>query len=95
MKKVVYTNHLKLRLYLRKIPLDYPKIIFENPEYIFFDNMEKRNIAIKKLKYNNKLRNIMIAYEEINNIIEIVTIHPISEEKIINRINSRRWIKNE
>ena len=37
----------------------------------------------------------MIAYEHINETIEIVTIHPISDEKIINRITSMRWIENE
>lgn len=50
-------------------------------------------IAIKKLEYNKKLRNMMIAYEEKESKIEIITIHPITDEKIINRIMSRRWTK--
>jgi len=37
----------------------------------------------------------MIAYEEKEGKIEIVTIHPITDEKIINRIMSKRWTKNE
>ena len=58
---VIYTEHLKTRLNLRKIPEDYPKIILENPDEEFFDIFEKRNIAIKRLKYNKKLRKMMIA----------------------------------
>lgn len=93
MVKIHYTEHLKLRLKIRKIPEDYPKKIYKNPEQIFFDNLERRFIAIKKLHYNKKLRNMMIAYKEKDGEIEIVTIHPITDEKIINRIISRRWIK--
>ena len=52
-------------------------------------------VKTKKLKYNNKVRDIMIAYDKFNGKIEIVTIHPISEEGIVNRAISGRWIKNE
>lgn len=95
MVKIEYTGHLKLRLKVRKIPEKYPQKIYENPEQSFYDNVEKTFIAIKKLHYNKKLRNMMIAYEEKEGDIEIVTIHPITDEKIINRIISKRWTKNE
>ena len=93
--EIIYTNHLKLRLKVREIPEDYPKLIYKNPEKKFFDNVEEAYISIKKLKYNNKLRNMMIAYEIKDEKIEIITIHPISDEKIKNRILTGRWIKNE
>ena len=73
----------------------YPRIIYTNPEQKYYDTEEGHFIAIKKLLYNNKVRNIMIAYEEKNGTVEIITIHPITEEKIISRIVGRRWIKNE
>ena len=95
MVNISYTDHLKLRLKIRRIPYDYPKIIFNEPEQKFFDRVEENYIAIKKLRYNNKERNMMIAYEKMDSDVEIITIHPIEEEKIINRIVSRRWIKNE
>ena len=93
--EISYTNHLKLRLKIRKISENYPKIIYENPESQFFDNIEGAYISIKKLKYNNKVRNMMVAYEIKNKKIEIITIHPISDEKIKNRILTGRWTKNE
>lgn len=95
MEKVLYTDHLKLRLKVRNIPNEYPKLIYKNPEQKYYDVVERKFIAIKKLKYNNKTRDMMIAYEEKNEVIEIVTIHPITEEKIINRTINERWIKNE
>ncbi len=92
---IIYTKHLKSRLKSRRIPEDYPNIILKASELRFFDNIEKRNISIKKLKYNGKLRNMMIAYERNSDIVSIVTIHPITENQIVNRIKSMRWEKNE
>ncbi len=91
MIEIRYTKHLELRLKIRRIPHEYPKLILESPDETFVDVLEKRNIAIKRLKYNKKVRNMMIAYERKDNYIEIVTIHPISDEKIINRVMSGRW----
>lgn len=93
--KVNYTNHLKFRIKIRNIPEEYPKLIYENPEQVFIDIFENRKIAIKKLKYNNKLRNMMIAYDEFDHRIEIVTIHPISDKQLINRQVSGRYIEDE
>lgn len=95
MKKINYTSHLRLRLNARRFPEDYPIKIYVDPEMRLYDNVEDRNVAIKRLKYNKKLRNIMIAYEEDSDHVNIITIHPISKDKIINRISSGRWIENE
>lgn len=94
MVRIIYTEHLKLRLRVRKIPFNYPKNIFKSPEQKFFDVSEGNSIAIKKLYYNKKLRNMMIVYEKKNETIEIITIHPITDEKIINRVIKGRWFKD-
>src|SRR3989338_2223339 len=91
MVNVLYTDHLKLRLEVRKIPRHYPKEIYEKPDRRFFDELEGNLIAVKKLLYNKKERSMMIAYEEKGETIEIITIHPISEEKIASRIVNGRW----
>ena len=95
MAHIEYSEHLKLRLKVRNIPEDYPNQIFQKPEQKFFDNSEKTFIAVKKLNYNKKLRNMMIAYEEKDDLINIITIHPITDEKIIKRVLNKRWTKNE
>ncbi len=93
MRPIHYTGHLKLRLRIRKIPYEYPSEIYHKAEQRFYDVIEKKNIALKELHYNKKIRNMMIAYEEKNESIEIVTIHPIAEERVINRILSGRWVQ--
>lgn len=92
MKEVRYTEHLKLRLRIRRIPENYPNLILRNSDNNYFDIVENHNIATKNLFYNGKIRIMMVAYEIKGEYIEIITIHPISSEKILNRLNSGRWI---
>lgn len=93
MKRILYTNHLKLRLKIRNIPEEYPEIIYKEPEQIYYDTAEDTFIAIKNLPYNDRIRSMMIAYEEKKGIVEIITIHPITKEKIINRTMRGRWVE--
>ena len=95
MKEILYSEHLKLRLSVRNFPESYPKEIYLKPEQRFFDVTEQKKIAIKRLKYKDKIRNILIAYDEHDELVRIVTIHPISDEKIANRTITGRWIKHE
>ena len=95
METINYTEHLNLRLKIRKIPENYPELIYNTPDQTFYDSLEDNFIAVKKLKYNTKLRNMMIAFEKEGKIINILTIHPITDEKIRNRMLNKRWIKNE
>lgn len=93
--KIVYKPHLRIRLKQRKIPFSFPKQIIESPEQNYFDTLAKRNIAIKKLFFEDKMRNIVVAYDIIKNEIEIVTIHVISDKEIENKVRIGRWRKNE
>lgn len=93
--KIVYKLHLKIRLKQREIPIDYPRQIIEFPEQEYFDTLAKRNIAIKKLYFEGKLRNIVVAYDIIKDRIEIVTVHIISSKEIENKVRVGRWRKYE
>lgn len=95
MKEIVLTDHLKMRLKVREIPGSYPEAIYGNPEQKYYDTLERTFIFTKKLKYNNKIRNMMIACEDKADKVKIITIHPISDEGIINRIMRGRWVKRE
>jgi len=91
-RKFKYTAHLKLRLKLRKIPEKYPEIIYQKREQTYCDRDTHKMIAIKKLHYNSKRRNMMLVYEEKGLNVEFITIHPMTNEKIINRVSKGRWV---
>lgn len=50
-------------------------------------------VAIKIIKFKNKLREIAVIYEEINEQINLITIHPLKNYQKISRIKSGRWVK--
>ncbi len=95
MKTIVYTEHLINRLKVRKIPKNYPIQTYKNPDEEYYDIIEKNHIRIKQLEYNKKSIKLMIAFQENQEQATIITIHPIDQAQINNRIIKGRWIKNE
>ena len=93
--RIIYRPHLKRRLKEREIPEDYPKKIYKTAKLRFKDKLTNHHIAISKLKYAEKLRNLVISYDIIGSNIEIITIHPISDQDIKTRVKTKRWIKHE
>lgn len=93
MQEIIYTQHLKLRLSLREIPYSLPKKIYQTSKQRYFDKETFKKVAIKKVKFKNKLREMAVIYEEINNQINLITIHPLKNYQKISRIKSGRWQK--
>lgn len=93
--KIILRPHLKIRLEQREIPQNYPKRVIIKPEFEYFDTLTGHLIAIRKLKYNEKVRPMAVAYDIIGNTIQIITIHPVSNQEIANKLLRKRWIKDE
>ena len=93
MKKIVYSSHLILRLKLREIPYNLPREIYQTSKERYFDRKTLKRVAIKKIKFKNKLREMTLIYEEINNQVNLITIHPLKNYQKIGRIKSGRWQK--
>jgi hypothetical protein len=91
-RRVEYSQHLKFRLRVRRIPEELPERIYRQAQERYFDNHTGRHIAILSATYHNRRRLMMIAYDEFDDRIEIVTVHPIKRQQIRGRLRSRRWI---
>ena len=92
MKKVIYTSHLEFRLKKRGIPHDIPKRIYRDSNEKYYDNIAGHKIAVSRLDYSGREREVMIAYDEFEDRIEIVTVHPLKWMQKQQRIKNRRWI---
>jgi len=95
LKEIRYSTHLNVRLKLRDIPYELPAEIYLSPTERHFDAVVEREIAIKPVKYKGKIREMMIVYEEHQECVVIVTIHPLKKNQKDNRIKTGRWLRRE
>ena len=89
--EIIYTSHLEFRLRVRNIPYDLPREIFGQSKEHYYDNLTRHHIAIQKMEFEGKLRELALTYDKDENIIEIITIHPIKPHQKNSRIGSGRW----
>jgi hypothetical protein len=89
--RVVYTDHLKLRLRARRIPAKMPERIYRKAKERYYNHATFRHIAIMSVIYHRRRRKMMIAYDEFPDRVEIVTIHPIESGQIRERVLAGRW----
>ena len=90
---IVYTAHLKFRLKMRDIPSSLPKKIFKESKEHYYDCLTAHYVAVHKLRFKNKFREFALTYDKKENVIEIITVHPIKPYQKITRLNSGRWQK--
>lgn len=88
MKKLHFTKHLLDKIKIRKISKVFIANVMESPDVIYYDSLNKTNIAIQK----QKGRFYMVAFSVKDVVINVITVHPIKEEQIKNRIKNKRWL---
>lgn len=93
MPKIIYSSHLEFRLKLRGIPKSLPKRIFQTSRECYLDTQTGKSIAVKKVKYKNKVREMAVIYGKVGSQIILITIHPLKVLQKTRRIKSRRWQK--
>ena len=71
MKEIYYTPHLELRLRLRSINHNIPKRIYLEAQERYYDVATQKLIAVKRLKYKEKVRELAVTYEEWENEVRI------------------------
>jgi len=74
----------------RNIPYDLPKFILENAKEFYYDTKTNHYIALSRIEYRGKQRDMIVVFE-INDEIYLITIHPIKNEQKRRRIKSGRW----
>ena len=90
-EEIKYTDHLKLRISLRRFSKDLPLRVYKEAERRFYDERSGHFMALKKMFYAGRERFIIVVYDVRNGVVELITVHPISEEQIEHGVKSGRW----
>jgi len=91
--QIKYSKHITERLAIRKIEYNLPKEIFKNAEERFVDTETGHTIAVRMEMRFGKKRHMMIAYRHEDEVVTLLTIHPLKEGQKENRVESGRWRK--
>ena len=89
--EIRYAKHLQTRLELRHIDAGLPGYIFEKADERFKDRVTGHFIAVKTILIYDVQREVMVAYEEKDEIIILLTIHPLKKGQKYNRVSTGRW----
>jgi hypothetical protein len=68
-----------------------PERIYRQAKERYYDHATFRYIAVMSVIYHRRRRKMMIAYDKFPDRVEIVTIHPIEERQISERVLAGRW----
>lgn len=88
---VEYSNHLKLRLRIRKLPDALPKIVFEFAPSRYHDRVTGVDVAVMKLTVNGRVRTMAVSFVLRRGRALLITVHPLKANQLQNRIHSGRW----
>lgn len=89
MIQVGYTQHILNRLKHRGIPKELVEKVLSDPSEVYLDPINQTKIAVREVA---EIR-YMVAFTDEGNRRRAVTIHPIKERQIKNRLESGRWEK--
>lgn len=89
--KIVYTDHLRLRIRLRGIPKALPKQIWMEAKERYYDRATEHYIAVMAYKIRERVREFALSYDEKEGVIQLITVHPIKELQKLSRIKTGRW----
>jgi hypothetical protein len=76
---------------VRQIPEKLPERVYRQGKLRYFDHETDRHIAILSTTYHGRRQLMMIAYEEFEDYVEIITVHPIEKQQINSRLEAGRW----
>jgi hypothetical protein len=93
--KIVYTSHLEFRISLRNIPYHLPRRIFQEANARYYDSLTRHYVALGQVLFEGRHRDMVVVYDKKNNLIEIITVHPIKPYQKQGRVASGRWKKYE
>jgi hypothetical protein len=89
--EIKLSDHLRQRLLLRSITEETVREVFLEADAKYQDEETSYLISVKRMRYEGKERDLMVASMERQDSVLLLTIHPLKAGQRENRIASGRW----
>ena len=89
--KITFSRHFIERNTLRGIGKDVAEKIFSEADGHYLDSQTNTFVAVKRMVFKGKERDVGLVYRKAQDEIVFITIHPLKDGQKKNRINSGRW----
>ena len=93
--KIRFSQHFAERQRLRDIPDGLAETILRDANGHYRNGISGWNVAIKRMAFQGKERDVALTYTVDRNEIVLITIHPLKEGQKDQRIKSGRWVVYE
>lgn len=90
-KPLVWTEHARFRMHLRQIPRAAVEGVFAKPLVRAEDTLTGNLVVVGEARYGRKERPLAVIYEETEQDVRIITVHPIRASQYRMRLQRRRW----
>jgi hypothetical protein len=93
--KIRLSQHFAERQRLRDISVGLAETILREADGHYHNGISGWNVAVKRIVFQGKDRDIALTYTVDRNEIILITVHPLKEGQKDQRIKSGRWIAYE
>ena len=93
--RIHLSRHFQERQALRGLPHGIAEEIFDSANERFYDTLTEMSVAVKSVEFRGRRRWIAPAYAVTEQAVTFVTLHPLGDTQLANRISSGRWVPHE
>ena len=93
--EIRYSEHFRGQKEERGFPDGLAEAILQNPDGRYYDNRNGSLVAVKRVHFSGRERDIVVAYLRQGNSIILLTIHPLKPGQQRRRLESGRWARND
>ena len=86
-----HSEHFARRMSLRDIPAGIPILVFTEADARYFDVETGLNVAVKRILFLGRDRDVALTYRGHQDDILFITIHPLQQGQKERRVRNGRW----
>ena len=93
--EIIYRRHFGQRMREREFPDGFGEMLLRNADNYYYDTEEYTSIAVKKLHFKGRERDIALIFAVEGSAIAFISIFPLKAGELRRKIQSGKWARYE